>query len=457
MKKHSLTKILGIICALLVIMSFIIPAGYYNNGEFVKDTVAPVGIFSIFSYPLYTIVNFSILGIVFLAIGAYYGILNKTKAYPRFVETVAKKMKGKEKVAIIVTTIFFALLSSMAGISIEIFIIVPLFAAILMSIGYNKLSSMLATVGAILVGNMASVYGYTVSGYASHLTGNVHSSLLIKIILLVISIIALLVVILKSNKKSKDKVEEIALYQKTTKKVNTVPFIVLFILTFVLITVGMIEWNTTYGIAFFDNIHNAIMSFKVGNVAIFSYILGDIPALGNWGHYQAILALLISAFIIAKVYKVKCKEILEGALEGMKEILPVAFIVVIVNVVAYYAVMSNQNGYNIYSTMINKAMPNNFAVVPFGIVTTIGSVLYNDFRYLLSFTYGAIINYKTNYTLIAMMTQTLHGLVQLIAPTSIMLVAGLTYFKIPYVDYLKKLWKLFLCLLVAIIILLIFV
>lgn len=457
MKKHSLLKTLGVICALLVIMSFIIPAGYYNNGEFIKDATAPVGIFSIFSYPIYTLVNFSLLGIVFLTIGAFYGVLNKTKAYPRLVENFAKRMKGKEKLAIIFTTIFFAILASMASVPIEIFILVPLFSTVLILLGYNKITSMLATVGAILVGNMASVYGYSVSGYASHLTTNINSAILIKIIFLVISVALLLIFMLKCTNKSKEKVEEIALYQKTTKKVNTIPFIVLFILTFILILVGMIEWNTTYGITLFDDIHSKIMSFKVGKTAIFSSILGDIPALGSWGHYQAIVTLIISGFIIAKIYKVKTKEILEGALEGMKEILPVACIVVIVNVVTYYAVMSNENGYNIYATMMNKAMPKNFAVLPFGVTTTIGSVLYNDFRYLLSFTYGAIVNYKANYTLIAMMTQALHGLVQLIAPTSIMLVAGLTYFKIPYSDYFKKLWKLFLCLLVAIIILLIFV
>lgn len=53
---------------------------------------------------------------------------------------------------------------------------------------------------------------------------------------------------------------------------------------------------------------------------------------------------------------------------------------------------------------------------------------------------------------LAIITQSFYGLTMLIAPTSTLLILGLTYLDIPYVEWLKKSWKLLLELFVVIVI-----
>jgi uncharacterized ion transporter superfamily protein YfcC len=50
-----------------------------------------------------------------------------------------------------------------------------------------------------------------------------------------------------------------------------------------------------------------------------------------------------------------------------------------------------------------------------------------------------------------LMTKSIYGVVSLIAPTSLMLIIGLSYLNIPYCEYIKKMWKYILILLAVVI------
>ena len=58
-------------------------------------------------------------------------------------------------------------------------------------------------------------------------------------------------------------------------------------------------------------------------------------------------------------------------------------------------------------------------------------------------------------TLMALVQQTVHGLVNLVAPTSIILVAGLKYLDVSYKDWLKNIYKYVLLALLIILIIII--
>ena len=457
MKKNSLLKAIGILFLVYVVLSWIIPTGYFSNGEFTSNSAIPVGIFDLILYPLITATSsvFILTALVFVMIGAFYGVLNKTKSYQRLLDNLKSKFKGKEKVVLIVTTIMFVVLASLTGLTLPLFVFVPLMATLLILLGYNKLTSMLSTVGAILVGNMASTYGFNVAGYIKYLTNDINNSILIRVILLVVSTLILIFFTLKTSKNNETD-KEIALYSKTTKKVDTLPLVISLIVMFIITFVGMFNWNNVFGIELFDNMHEAITGVKIGGYAIFSNLLGNIPAVGSWTNYELCLVLLVFGFIIGKLYKLTFNEIVEGAIEGIKEILPVALMTMTANIL-FLLVNSNSEGYTFFSTIVNAAQGDKIAILPFGFISLIGSVLYNDFPYLLSSLYGAVVSFTDQYTLIGMIVQTIHGLVQLIVPTSVILVAGLTYFKIPYTKWLKENWKLFLSLFVLIVILLLFV
>lgn len=452
MKKNSLLKAMLIVFLAFVILSWIIPTGYFSYGEFVKDAVAPVGLFDIITYPIVTATSsvFILAAIVFLCIGGFYGVLNKTGVYSQILENLVKKWKGKEKVVLVITTLVFTVLSSLTGLSLSLFILVPFASALLMLLGYNKLTAMVSTIGGILAGSMASTYGFNVAGYISYLSENMNDSILLRLLMLVLVSAILVVTLVKTSKLSKTK-EETPLYEKNTVKgKKATSLVVVSILTFFIIMIGMFNWNGVFGIELFDNIYTNITSFKIGDYAIFSNLLGAMPAIGSWTNYEVCLVLIINSFIIGRLYGLTCKETFEGFKEGLTKMVPVALWTIAANVI-FLLMNTNSNGYTFYSTISNSilGLTDELNVATMSLTSLIGSVLYNDFPYLLSSLYSPITSLYTNFSLIGMLVQFIHGLVQFIAPTSVILVAGLTYFKIPYTEWLKKLWKLFLSLLMA--------
>ena len=129
MKKKSLLKVLAIVFAVYVVLSWFIKAGYFSEGKLVADSTTPMGLFDIFRFPVITLSSsvFIIYGLVIVLIGALYGVLNKTGAYSRLVERVVEKNKNKGNKFIIFTIILFALLSSLTGLSLPLFVLVPFF------------------------------------------------------------------------------------------------------------------------------------------------------------------------------------------------------------------------------------------------------------------------------------------------------------------------------------------
>lgn len=465
MKKNSLFKSILILFLAYVLLSWIIPTGYFNNGEFVKDSITSIGLFDIIIYPIVTATSsvFILTAIIFILIGGFYGILNKTGAYSIILEKLMKKLKGNEKISLIVITLTFIILASLTNLSLPLFVLVPFASTLLILLGYNKFTAMLSTVGGILAGNMASTYGFNITGYISYLTENINDSIWIRLIMLVLVAIAFVMILLNVSKlsKSKNKNEDIPLYEKNVIKGKSIkPLIIVSVLTFIVIMIGMFNWNGVFGIELFENLYTSVINFKIGNYAIFTNLLGSLRAVGSWTNYELGLVLIINGFIIGRLYQLKCKDILDGFLDGAKKMIPVALWTMVASII-FLLMNTNSNGYTIYNTITNSilGLTNNLNVVTISLTSFIGSILYNDFPYLLSILYAPITALYTNYSLIGMIVQIIHGLVQFIAPTSVILVAGLTYFKIPYTEWLKKIWKLFLCLLaigiIAIIIMLI--
>ena len=453
--KNNLFKALLILILVYVVLSWFVPVGYFSNGSFVKDAVSPVGIFDFIIYPLVTATSsvFVLTAIVFLLIGGFYGVVNKTGIYSNLLQSLAKKWKGKEKTILVVSTLIFTVLSSLTGLNLPLFILVPFVAALLMLMGYSKITAMLSTVGGVLAGNIASTYGFNVAGYISYLTENINDSIWVRLVMLVLVSGLLIFTVLKTAKLNKTAENNIPLYEDSAKKVNgktAKPFIIMFIVTMLVLIIGMFNWNGVFKIELFNNILTSIQGFKIGDYAIFANLLGSIPAVGSWTNYEIGVVLIINAFIIGRLYGLTWSEIVNSFVEGMKKMIPVAVWTMAASIL-FLLMNTNSSGYTMYNTISNSilGLTDKLNVFTMSLTTLIGSILYNDFPYLLSALYAPITSLYTNFSLIGIITQIIHGIVQFIAPTSVILVAGLTYFDIPYTEWLKKLWKFFLGLLMV--------
>lgn len=232
MKKHNLLKVLGITFLVVLVLTWITPAGYYSSGEFVDAGTAPLGFFDLARTPLIAIANLIQYGILFALIGGFYGVLAKTGVYLPMVDKIVSKWKGKEGRLLAILTIVFTIISAVTGLDLFLLVLTPFIASIVLGLGCDKISAMLVTIGSIIIGKIGSVYSTSVSFYSNQYLGlenNTDIWVRVVICLVVTALYTLFVV--KRNKKNltvskeevvKEEVKKEKVVKKTApKKVDT--------------------------------------------------------------------------------------------------------------------------------------------------------------------------------------------------------------------------------------------
>ena len=454
MKKNGILKAIGVLFVISIIIGWIIPTGYYSDSTFVTDAKVMLGFVDLIKYPIinFTSSVFVLTALVIIFLGGLYGVLNKTTVYSKFINDITKKFVGKEKTFLIISILTFSILTSLTGLVLPIFILVPMAVAIILSLGYSKMTALVSTVGAMLVGNVGSTYGFNINGYISYLYGSdINATIWARIIifLLITALFIFLVIKNKSNNLSKTKKTKkvetkeeliIPLYEEISSKKSYTKMIVALSIMFVLTIVGMYNWSEAFGITLFEDMYNGIASVEIGGVAVFTKLIGTLDPIGYWSNYDLAGILLIASFIIGKLYGLKFKDIVESFIKGCKEMVPVAIYVCIANVVFLFM---NASSYSYFATISDWLfnLTDNLNVGTVGISSLIGGFLFNDFPYMVNAVCTEISAMTEHITLMALVQQTVHGLVNLVAPTSIILVAGLKYLDVSYKDWLKNIYK----------------
>lgn len=311
MKKYDLLKVLGITFAIIVLISWVIPAGIYSDGSFTSlEMTNPIGLFDLVNIPLLIFNNFIEFGLLLLAIGGLYGVLNTTGVYSKLVETVTNKWKKNSKKFLIITTVIFSLLSSVIGLNSVIFILMPFFATILLKLGFNKVPTLAATVGGLLIGQIGSTLGSDMWGYTNVIFGSISTEMsmftliLVRLVLLVVVTALYCLIISKSVKEVKTEVKEetkktkkaskekqaeikeevkvdIPLYEKKESKKDIFPLVIIFVIMFAILIVGTYKWVYTFNIDVFTTIHEQITEFEINGYPLLTNILGNISSLGE--------------------------------------------------------------------------------------------------------------------------------------------------------------------------------
>lgn len=471
MKKKDILKAIGIVLGIFVVLTWLIPTGSFSGTNVTTETTNPIGLLDIFKYPIQTALTsiFITSALVVLLIGGLYGVINKTGVYSNIVEGLAKKFKGKEKNFLIITILVLGILSSLTGLVLPLFILVPFFAAVILTLGYNKLTAMLSTVGAILVGNLGSTYAFNINGYIVYFFQNkINDSIWFRLGLFALVIVSLIIFVVKTAKiekkkttkkatKSEEKEEiVIPLYEKNVdKKQSPTALVVICAITLVATLVGMFNWESVLNVKLFTNIYDTITKFELNGYPLFANILGNIDPMGYWTNTEFCMLIVIAILLIKWLYNIKLSDAFEGFVNGVKEMVPVAIYVFIANIL-FFIINSHvgDSGSTIFPTIANffLSMTKKFNVLTFGFASIVGSIFYNDFPYMVNSLLEPINSLTKDYALVGMLTQSVHGLVMLVAPTSVILVIGLKYFDVSYKEWFKNIWKYLLIALIAVII-----
>lgn len=458
MKKHNLFKVIGIVILVTVLLTWILPTTYYQYSLVSDGTRSQVGLFDLLSYPTMTLSYFGNIVIFILAVGGFYGILNKTGAYCNLLNKIAKGAKGKEAVLLAIIMIMIALFTSITGAYIGILIIIPFIISLVLLMGYDKITAAMVTVGSIAIGmigtTISSTYVADPAGYSvlaqngmgvinSILSTKATDQIIVKLVVLVLGLALLIFNVLryaKKNKTTKNEADDETVLTSTVvaKKKRVWPIVLIMDLIFVIMILSQISWTSVFGVKLFENITTAITNFKIAGFPIFAKVLGTIGAFEQWSLEHITALLILGSGLIALIYRVKFNDFISSIIEGAKKALKPAVLVALVYIVL---VIVNMNPITL---TIVKPLVSKFNVFTASLAAFISSIFNVDLYYAASNVLPYSISVLTDssvHSVIALVWQAMYGFVALVAPTSVILVTILSYLDISYGKWLKSNWK----------------
>ena len=240
---------------------------------------------------------------------------------------------------------------------------------------------------------------------------------------------------------------------KPKKKVKTWPFILVFDLALILLAISSFDWSGVFEVKIFSDALTAIKEFEIEGFPIFAKILGKVNAFGEWSLTSEMPTLIIiSSAFLAFIYGLKLDEFLDGVVDGVKKAIKPAIYMLLVYLVL---VIATYNPFQLNITKFFLDMTKGLNVITMSIVAMVSSVINIECTYVAQSTLPYVTSVITDsalYPLLAIIFQSIYGLVMLVAPTSVILLGTLSYLGISYGQWLKHIWKLFLQLLIVLVI-----
>lgn len=459
MKKNNTLKVLLITILFTFLLTWILPITYFNSGIY-TDVRYPAGLFDIFNYPTLTLYYFGQMAIFVLAVGAFYGIFNKTGVYKKICDKLVKVFKGKKLLFFGAVITLLSVIVAFVGFSYELIFVLPLLASIILLMGYDRVTVAMTLIGSISVGFLGSLFAKQITGvYASTLVTDYTDLIWFRVIMLVLGIAILTFNVIKHCQKIEGKKEDnkeflpetIEVKNKKGKVKASWPAIVIFDLILLIMIIGALDFSGAFNIKIFETFHESVMSFAIKDYQIFSKVLGSTlqqSSLGNWTTVEFTTIMILSSLVLAIIYRVKLSDIFANYKEGASKFTLSALLMILA-----YTVLITTSNHPIILTIVKPLMEitNGFNSVTLSLSMFISSIFNIDAYY----TSQAMLPYVTSvitdtgiYSLVGFVCQAMQGLALLIAPTSIVLLGVTSYLKVSYFEWVKNIWKLFVELLV---------
>lgn len=476
--------ILFLITIVIAILTWLIPAGSYEineEGNFIANTYHtvsqnPQGIWDVLSAPFKGMIGNEItegaieISLFILVIGGFLNVVTRTGAIDAGISSVINKNKNNMTTLICVLMAIFALGGSTYGMAEETIPFYTLLIPLTIAAGFDSIVG----VAVVLVGSGLGVLASTVNpfatGIASTMAGiGIGDGLLPRLIFLIVMyIIGTLYVVnyakkVKSNPENSyisDQLEEQKEVfkvkdnlEKITNKQKTV--LVLFFLTFIIMIIGLIPWaELNENWTFFQDFHNWLHSTILGDIIGQSTV-----PLGEWYLVEITVLFFMMSLIIAIVYNMKETEYIDAFIEGAKDLISVALIVSVAR-----GIQVVMNDGQITATVLawGENILSNVSSVVFIILTYI---FYIPMSFLIPSTSGlaaatmGILAPLGNFAgvseaLVITAYQAASGIVNLLTPTSGVVMGALAIAKVDLTTWWKFMAKLVVYVVLASIILL---
>jgi uncharacterized ion transporter superfamily protein YfcC len=446
-KDHVLLKSVGVWAITALLFTWFFPYGYFQGATFTEYGMQRVGLNDLPTVVYYAI-YFSMDKIIFLlAMAGFYGLLSKTSGYQKVVSDMAKKAENNKMLFAMLTVVVIVLLTALFSQTLAVLFFIPFVISILSKLKFDKLTSFVITFGTLLAAMIGSPWGtegqYWFNYYAgTTLTDGFTYRLIAEAFVLVLFLFFAWKRVKKmENKENAILVEDVFEVSEPKAKTGKTAMIIILAITALFMLLGYIKWETNFGVTVFSDFHTWLTGLTIGeSTTIFSYILGKAAvAFGEWDIITGATLIFVMSIIVGLVYRVKLSDYIDDVLDGMRKMAkPIAlFMVVFVVFVTAYTSPFIPTLTNWMYGLSDKFNPYLATIMAF-----ITSVFHADFGYT-GYVVGGFLkaNFADNIAIAHTIYFAMYGLVQLLVPTSGILLLGLGYTKVEYKSWLKYIWK----------------
>lgn len=343
--------ILFLIIIIMAILTWIIPAGSYEvspEGHFIAGTYhtierTPQGIWDIFMAPIIGFLGNDLttgaveVSLFIMVVGGFLGVVTETGAIDAGIAAIIKKNKNNMTFLIWILMGIFALGGSTYGMAEETMAFYPLLIPLMVAVGLDTL----VAVAVILLGSGVGVLASTVNPFATAIASDMAGismadGMLLRVIMLVILYILSASYVSRYAKKVMEDPKNSYIYEQMAhdqekfkvKKVDDITakqknVLILFALTFVIMVIGLIPWvNLNDNWTFFETLHETLIQIPVIGALLGTSSL----ALGEWYLVEITMLFFFFAVVIGLYYGIAEDRFVEVFIEGVKDLLSVALI-----------------------------------------------------------------------------------------------------------------------------------
>ncbi|MEG3231749.1 YfcC family protein [Streptococcus suis] len=352
-KLPSSYTILMLIIAFMAVMTWIIPAGQYQvdeagrlvAGTYEKVAQNPQGIYDVFMAPVRAMLGHgateAAINVAFfiIMVGAFLGVVNETGALDVGIASIVKRFKGREKMLIYILMPLFALGGSTYGMGEETMAFFPLLVPVMMAVGFDSITG----VAIILLGSQIGCLASTVNPFATVVASDaagvsVADGMIWRLVFfVVILLMGVLFVANYAEKVKNDPTKSLVYKQReadmqhfnvtATQEVNAElspaqkRVLWVFVLTFVLMICSFIPWQDL-GVTIFTQFKD----WLIGLPFIGQVIGSSTAALGTWYFPEGAMLFGIAGIVVGLVYGMSEERLVKSFMFGAADIFSVALI-----------------------------------------------------------------------------------------------------------------------------------
>lgn len=348
-KMPSSFSVLYILIVLLAILTWIIPAGQYqvnDAGQYIAGTYEVVnsnaqGLYDILMAPIHGLIGNDLtdgaiqVAFFILMVGGFLGVVNKTGALDQGIASVIKKNKGNERILIPILMILFGLGGSTYGMAEETVAFYPLIIPVMVSVGFDKLTAVAIVLVGSQVGCLASTVNPFATGVASDTAGiSIADGIVWRLIFFVVMMAISIAYVYRYARKIEKDPSQSLVYQdyardmeefKVKEQTSTMTskqkaVLSLFMLTFIIMIVSLIPWPD-FGVTIFEDINNFLLGLPV-----IGGLFQHADPLGTWYFKEITMLFMAMSILIAFVYGMSEDEFLKEFMAGSCDMITVALV-----------------------------------------------------------------------------------------------------------------------------------